>query len=361
MHLNGTAVFQTGQHTVCERVHRLVPTAVLPGGLGCFINIPKRVIFRTITLYNELLEFFFRQYMQPTLTFIIPVISKEITDRWDLVYANLKKTLASVENQTNSNWRVLIVSQTRPDVEYIEDRIIYVPAGFKPARKAPTNTKLSASDTALCRRVNDLDRLRKIRVAAATLHKYRTDFVMVLEADDFVSKRLCEFVSAHTEAHGWAIEQGYIWNGKSHYMHRTNRLTAVCGSSSIVKVFYELLPKEMPIDVDPSTLNLVPSGCPFLDHVHSEMRQSMAQAGRPIQTLPFRGAIYNRGHGLNLSLQYSNEDRYLPPLVRIRRWSRQFFFYPRRIKNRVYLTDSLRSEFAIGLYSDETSESESRI
>ena len=165
--------------------------------------------------------------MQPTLTFIIPVISKEITDRWDLIYANLKKTLASIENQTNSNWRVLIVSQTKPDVEYIEDKIIYVPAGFKPARKCPTNIKLSADETALCRRVNDLDRNRKIRVAVATLHKYRTDFVMILEADDFVSNRLCEFVAANKEANGWSIEQGYIWNGKSNYMHPTNRLTAI--------------------------------------------------------------------------------------------------------------------------------------
>ena len=75
--------------------------------------------------------------MRVALTFIIPLISKEITDRWDLVYANLKKTLASVENQTNSNWRVLIVSQTKPDIEYIEDKIIYLPAGFEPARKCP--------------------------------------------------------------------------------------------------------------------------------------------------------------------------------------------------------------------------------
>jgi len=303
-----------------------------------------------------------RQDMQATLTFIIPVISKEVTDRWDLVYANLKKTLASVENQTNSNWRVLIVSQTKPDVEYIEDKIIYVPAGFKPARKCPTNIKLSARETALYRRVNDLDRMRKIRVAAAALHKYRTDFVMVLEADDFVSNRLCEFVAANKEANGWSIEQGYIWNGKSNYMHRTNRLTAVCGSSSIVKVFYELLPKEMPIDVDPTTLNLFSSGCPFLDHVHSEMRESMAQAGQPIQMLPFRGAIYHKGHGLNLSVQYSDEDLPLPPkpIVRIRRWSSNFFLYRRRGKNRAYLTESIKSEFAICIDSNKTSETESR-
>ncbi|MEN8803110.1 MAG: hypothetical protein ABF297_14155 [Thiogranum sp.] len=285
--------------------------------------------------------------MQATLTFIIPVISKEITDRWDLVYANLKKTLASVENQTNPNWRVLIVSQTKPDVEYIEDKIIYVPADFKPARKCPTELKLSVNETAICRRVNDLDRMRKNRVAAATLHKYWTDFVMILEADDFVSNRLCEFVAANKEANGWSIEHGYTWNGKCNYMHRTNRLTAISGSSSIVKVFYELLPKEMPIDVDPTTLNLVSSGCPILDNVHTYMRESMEQAGLPLQTLPFRGAVYHRGHGFNLSERHSIEDRDLPPLVRIHRWSRNFFSYPRRRKNRVYLTDSVKSEFAI--------------
>jgi len=287
--------------------------------------------------------------MQATLTFIIPVISKEITDRWEVVYANLKKTLASVENQTNSNWRALIVSQTKPDVEYIEDKIIYVPAGFKPARKYPTNIKLSAREIALCRRVNDLDRMRKLRVAAAALHKYRTDFVMILEADDFVSNRLCEFVAADKEANGWSIEQGYTWNGKSNYVHRTNRLTAVCGSSSIVKVFYELLPKEMSIDVDPTTLNLFSSGCPFLDHVHSEMRESMAQAGQPMQPLPFPGAIYHKGHGLNLSVQYCDEDivPHLPLIVRIRRCARRLFLYPRRRENRVYLTESIKSEFSI--------------
>ena len=287
--------------------------------------------------------------MQATLTFIIPVISKEITDRWEVVYANLKKTLASVENQTNSNWRVLIVSQTKPDVEYIKDKIIYVPAGFKPARKCPANIKLSAREIALYRRVNDLDRMRKLRVAAAALHKYRTDFVMILEADDFVSNRLCEFVAADKEANGWSIEQGYTWNGKSNYVHRTNRLTAVCGSSSIVKVFYELLPKEMSIDVDPTTLNLFSSGCPFLDHVHSELRESMAQAGQPMQTLPFRGAIYHKGHGLNLSVQYCDEDKapYMPLIVRIRIWAKGLFLYPRRRENRVYLTESIKSEFSI--------------
>ena len=287
--------------------------------------------------------------MQVTLTFIIPVISEESTDCWDLIHANLMKTLASVKNQTNPNWRVLIVSQSKPDVEYIEDKIIYVPAGFKSPRKCTTNIKLSARETSLYRRINDLDRMRKIRVAAATLHKHRTDFVMILEADDFVSNRICEFVAANNDSNGWCIEQGYIWNGTSNYMHRTNHLTAMCGSSSIVKVFYDLLPKEMPIDVDPTTLNLFSSGCPFLDHVHSEIRESMAQADHPIQTLPFVGAIYHKEHGLNISVLYSDEDRPPPPtpIVRIRGLVRKLFSYRRSGNNRVYLTESMKSEFGI--------------
>lgn len=281
------------------------------------------------------------------LTFIIPVISKEISDSWDLVHANLTRTLASVKNQTNSNWRVLIVSQTKPDIEYIEDRIIYVHADFKPAQKRPKNIKLSATKRAMPRRANDLDRLRKIRVAAATLHEYRTDFVMLLEADDFVSNRLCEFVAENKEANGWSIQRGYIWDGKSDYMRQSNFFTSISGSSWIVKVFYEMLPKEAPIDVDPTTLSLVSSGCPFLDSGHRKMRDGMAQAGKSMQTLPFHGAIYHWGHGVNLSFKHDNEGGHLSLIGAIRRWSRNFYIYLRHRKNRVYLTESLKSEFAI--------------
>jgi hypothetical protein len=105
----------------------------------------------------------------------------------------------------------------------------------------------------------------------------------------------------------------------------------------------------MPVDVDPTTLNLFPSGIPFLDCVHKELRKSMAQAGRPIQTLPFPGAIYHKGHGLNISALYSDEERPLPPMpiVKILRLARKFALYGRREKNRVHLTESIKSEFGI--------------
>jgi len=282
------------------------------------------------------------------LTFIVPVISREISDNWDLVLGNLRKTLASIKNQTISNWRVLIVSQTKPDVEYIEDKIIYIHADFKPAAKPPENIKLSAMKRSVCRRANDLDRVRKIRVAAATLHEYRTDFVMLLEADDLVSNRLCEFVMENKEANGWSIQEGYTWDGRSGYMFQTNRFNAISGSSWIVKVFYEMLPKDMPLDVDPSTLTLVPSGCPFLDNGHRKMRDGMAQAGKPMQTLPFRGAIYHWMHGVNLSDKYIIEDESLSLSGKMRQWRSNL----KNMKNRVYLTESLESEFAIKSESD---------
>jgi hypothetical protein len=128
---------------------------------------------------------------------------------------------------------------------------------------------------------------------------------------------------------------------------KTNRLTAISGSSWIVKVFYEMLPKDVPIDVDPSTLNLVSSGCPFLDNGHRKMRDGMAQAGKPMQTLPFRGVIYQWGHGANLSGQQFNEDQQLPFIRNIRRWRSNFFFDLKSMRKRVYLTESLKSEFAI--------------
>lgn len=287
-----------------------------------------------------------RQGLQRMLTFIIPVISKDIADDWELVMSNLKKTLISVGNQTTSDWRVLIVSQTKPDINYIDNRIIFVHAPFEPARKYPKNLKLSAVKRAVCRRANDLDRVRKIRTAAESLHNFKTDFIMLLEADDLVSNQLCEFVENNRDANGWSFKKGFIWDGSSNYMLQTDRFTSLSGSSWVVKVFYEMLPKSITIEVDPSTLSLFPSGCPFLDNGHRNIEAAMSGLGKPLQTLPFHGSVYHWGHGANLSQQH-NKYAHLSPLGKIRRWLNNISFDFNNMKNRVDITESLESEFTL--------------
>jgi|GEM_PF-5607089 len=279
------------------------------------------------------------------LTFIIPVIAEEISDNYNLVLTNLGKTLASVGNQTNADWRALVVSQSRPNIDYIENRIVFVPADFPPAKKYPKDARLTEVKRAVCRRANDLDRARKVRVAAQALHRYRTDFVMVLEADDLVSNRLCEFVAGNGEANGWSIEKGYVWDGKSEHMQRTDHLTSMSGSSWVAKVFYEMLPEKVPLEIDPTTLSLVQSGCPFLNSGHRNMKAVTAQAGKPLEVLPFRGLIYHKGHGANLSQKYTPVGQSL--VRRLRHRQRHVLAAPSKKANRVYLTKDIRSEFAI--------------
>ncbi|MEA3413730.1 MAG: hypothetical protein U9R74_19695 [Pseudomonadota bacterium] len=290
------------------------------------------------------------------LTFIIPVIAEEISDNRDLVLANLRKTLASVKNQTSPDWRALIVSQSRPKVDYVEDKIVYVHADFPPARKYAKNARLSAVKRAVCRRANDLDRVRKIRVAAQALHRFRTDFVMLLEADDLVSNHLCEFVEKNRDANGWSIDKGYVWNGKTRYLLRTDKLTSLSGSSWVVKVFYEMLPETIPLEVEPSTLSLVPSGCPFLDNGHRMMKAGMARAGKPLDVLPFHGVIYHSGHGANLSRRHPRPHSSF--VRKLLTWQRDVIFDRERARNRVFLGEKLRSEFAIGRDPDPVTTSE---
>ena len=94
------------------------------------------------------------------LTFIIPVISKEIVSNWQLVMENLRRTMASVKNQTSDNWQVIMVSQTKPDISFNDERIMFFQADFPPAQKYPKDMKLSTVKKCVIRRANDLDRVK---------------------------------------------------------------------------------------------------------------------------------------------------------------------------------------------------------
>ena len=280
------------------------------------------------------------------LTFIIPVISKEIVSNWQLVMENLRRTMASVKNQTSDNWQVIMVSQTKPDISFNDERIMFFQADFPPAQKYPKDMKLSTVKKCVIRRANDLDRVKKIRVAASKLHENKTNFVMLLEADDVVSNKLCEFIESNPESNGWYFENGYIWHARFEYMLRADQFWRQSGSSWVVKVFYETLPQDMPLDIDPTNLCLVNSGCPFLDNGHRRMASGMEKIGKPITPIASEFVICVRGHGANLS---HPQNKYVHAFLprKFRHWRRKLLFDLKNRRKRAYFTNEIMSEFGM--------------
>jgi hypothetical protein len=270
------------------------------------------------------------------LTFIIPLKSKKVSDDWQAVLRSLGYTLDSIANQTSSDWRVIIACHDIPEIDIpFDGKVIITQVDFG-VPKAPEN--LDTKHKVLRTRILSIDKFRKVRVAAQQLHTYRTDFVMLLDADDLISSHLCEFANDNVDKNGWYVSQGYVWTEGSKYILKVgSHFYQRCGSSAIIKIDYNLLPNEIPLDVDATTLTLIKVDFPLVDYGHRKIDMGMKKAGTPLEPLPFPGAIYVKAteNISTLSLKISNTFK-LSPMK-----------FMRTIKNTRPLTQEIVNDFAI--------------
>ena len=66
------------------------------------------------------------------VTFIIPVRHQDNARDWSLLKANLVQTIASISNQTNDDWRGIIVANEGADLPDLPERFGVVRVIFPP-------------------------------------------------------------------------------------------------------------------------------------------------------------------------------------------------------------------------------------
>jgi hypothetical protein len=115
-------------------------------------------------------------------------------------------------------------------------------------------------------------------------------FVMSVDADDVVHKDLAAFAAAHPETNGWMIRRGYSYSEGSRWVEWHNDFHLRCGTSHIIR----LAPEELPEDLTGPA-----EGCFVLRRGHHLMAAYLAEIGRPLDVVPFPGAIYVKMTGEN--------------------------------------------------------------
>lgn len=126
-----------------------------------------------------------------------------------------------------------------------------------------------------------------------------------VDADDFVSNKLAEYVKAHPEANGFKSPRSYKWHKGSGRMEITPYFG---GSMNIMRLLPEELPDEMP-DI---SLCFDKPTCIRLNEKYParwndiEVEQKMAKLGRPLSPLPFCSTIYVLNTGANISANDPN-------------------------------------------------------
>ncbi len=209
------------------------------------------------------------------LVFVIPLKSPKVSTSWNLVAKLCERTLKSICNQTSHAFRVIVVCNEKPSIEFSHPHITYIEVDF-PVPSPDLNAKL-------------LDQAQKSLVGLIHAKELQASHTMLVDADDCVSKQLAEFVNQNYQANGWYINQGYVYKegGKLIY-HKKNAFNKSCGTCRIIRYDLNDLPEK----------NEYASQA-LLDYIINHKKTETMNATL-LEPLPFEGAVYTIGNKENI-------------------------------------------------------------
>ena len=216
------------------------------------------------------------------VTFIIPVRHQDNARDWNSLKANLVQTVNSIANQTNPDWRGIIVANEGADLPDLPD-------GFSVERVTfPPNQMHERKDSAL-EDFRDAFRIDKgRRVLAAMLRARDSRFFMIVDDDDFVSARIVDYVAEHPDENGFVLNRGYMWDHGGRILLGLEDFNDFCGTSLIVRSDVYGLPARFE-DASPEWIKSMLGS-------HRSITGILEKQGTPLVPLPFHGAIYRVAH-----------------------------------------------------------------
>lgn len=216
------------------------------------------------------------------LTFVVPVKSKVVTSDWNRFSQLLERTLKSICNQKDSNFKVVVVCHEIPEITFSHKNLHYVPVDFEP----PNSNDFESSKSFY--KAKEMDKGKKILLGVKYASKeFKTDYIMTVDSDDFVSEKISTFVNnGRGNIPGWYVKNGYIHGGGKKFLVKTSKFNYLCGSSIIVKP--ELVKHFIGVD---STF--------YFNH-----RLIILDTNIELQKVPFPAGIYDIGNGENIYMTF---------------------------------------------------------
>jgi hypothetical protein len=206
-----------------------------------------------------------------TLTFILSMRARALSRNWDHHTWLLERTLDSILAQTDPRFNAVVVCHDIPDI----------PQADQP------NVEMLTVDFPVPDRNNDamcIDKILKVSRGVEWAQAHGSEYVMFVDADDLVSRRLSAWVAANSGGNGWFFRSGYAHCYGDPWMRTQTPHHLICGTGAIVRA--DLL-RFAKVDFCHGRVvnTLAAAGIGnYLSH--------LAEQGSPIEPLPFPGAIY---------------------------------------------------------------------
>lgn len=228
------------------------------------------------------------------LAFITTLRHPQNSANYGQVESLLRDTLRSITRQSSDDFVVLVVGNRRPSFE-LPRHTHFVEVDFAaPTAHTGAQTGMGAVIW---------DKGTKLGIGLAAARAFDPDYVMFVDADDFLHRDIAAYVHDHPDSPGWVIRRGLMYSRRRNAYALRRRLFRICGSSFILPFEAYDVPDHLVVT---STQDGVADalGDDALEHVIGEHRYALEwwqKRGRNLETLPFPGAAYHVDTGENHS------------------------------------------------------------
>ncbi len=210
--------------------------------------------------------------------FVVPLVAKMVARDWDRACHLLACTLDSILNQTDSDFMVALVCHDVPDIPQLKDpRIVVLQAHSKIPQSLGEQM---------------IDKGYKKRLAFAYLRLLGGGWIMLVDADDLVSKRLVEYARKSNAKYGLLIDKGWEFDCQTKKLTFARRFNRLCGSSALFKFTVEELPQSAAQEQETISDKF---------ESHRIWRETANGLNRPFNFIKFKAAVYTINNQQNHS------------------------------------------------------------
>lgn len=249
--------------------------------------------------------------------FIMALKSQRVSNDWELDCQLLDGTLRSIFNQDDPRFQVILVCHELPRIAeafMADERLLVIQAPFEPPAGWDEYKSSSMQD-----------KYKKIKLGLIRCAEFAPRFVMLMDADDLVSRRVTSHCLSNSEAHGFIVKTGYQYQTGSRWLQVYDQFAN--GIHPVVNTRHFAFPESLEDYRE----------CVVLDNGHTAIEKAMNERNTPIEPFPFRASVYVQHANMHSRAIEVNRPQ---PTIRmlVGKWRRQRF-----------LTTRLRREFGLHL------------
>lgn len=206
------------------------------------------------------------------------------------VEALLRDTLASLVQPSSNDYVVIVVGNRRPAFA-LPERCVFVEVDFPPpsVHNGPRTGPAAVI----------WDKGTKTAIGLIAARDFAPDYVMAVDADDFVHRDVAAFVNARPGHDGWVVDQGWMYSRSRNAYRLRRKFYTRCGTSLIVR--FDAFDVSPDLTVSSTQRQIFEAFGERFEHIleHGWALAWWQNHGLVMAPLPFPAAVYHVGHGEN--------------------------------------------------------------